>query len=241
MNARRAVLASRVFALFLVLVTPLRADEPGGKAEHVVIVVWDGMRPDFITPQYTPTLYELAQKGAFFLNHHSAYVTSTEVNGTALATGMHPERSGIMANFQYRPDINWLAPYATENFDAVRRGDLATDGKYLEVPTVADLIHEAGFPTIIAGAKPIAFLHDRSSARDSAAAKDSITLFRGQTIPRAVLETLTRSPDIGPFVTNQPGIRRDRAPTLLWLRRNRPSPEEGVTHRTALIPGRPKL
>ena len=33
-----------------------------GKAEHVVVVVWDGMRPDFVSPQYTPTLYELAMK-----------------------------------------------------------------------------------------------------------------------------------------------------------------------------------
>src|SRR5678815_2026830 len=88
--------------------------EPGGKAEHVVVVVWDGMRPDFITPQYTPTLYELAQKGSFFLRHHSAYITSTEVNGTALATGMHPEHSGVMANVQYRPDLNWLTSYGTE-------------------------------------------------------------------------------------------------------------------------------
>ena len=71
--------------------------EARGQAEHVVVVVWDGMRPDFITPQYTPTLYELALKGTFFKNNHSAYITSTEVNGTALATGMHPDHSGVMA------------------------------------------------------------------------------------------------------------------------------------------------
>src|SRR5881409_2280225 len=56
-----------------------------GRAEHVVVVVWDGMRPDFITPQYTPTLYQLAQEGVFFRNHHPAYISSTEVNGTAIA------------------------------------------------------------------------------------------------------------------------------------------------------------
>src|SRR5215510_5305922 len=85
--------------------------EARGQAEHVVVVVWDGMRPDFITPQYTPTLYELAQKGSFFLRHHSAYITSTEVNGTALATGMQPDHSGVMANVEYRPDLNWLSSY----------------------------------------------------------------------------------------------------------------------------------
>jgi arylsulfatase A-like enzyme len=197
-----AALAALSFSL-----SSSRSAEPGGKVEHIVVVVWDGMRPDFITPQYTPTLYELARKGSFFLRHHSAYITSTEVNRAALATGMHPERSGVMANFQYRPDLNWLSSYATEALDAVRRGDLATDGKYLEVPTVAEMIHRAGFPTIIAGSKPIALLQDRAAKRESAAEKESVTLFRGQTIPRSVLETLTRSPEIGPFTTNSLAFR----------------------------------
>src|SRR4051812_38741037 len=69
-----------------------------GKAEHVVLIVWDGMRPDFITPQHTPALYELAHRGVFFKNHHPVYISSTEVNGTALATGAYPIHSGIMAN-----------------------------------------------------------------------------------------------------------------------------------------------
>jgi arylsulfatase A-like enzyme len=201
------VLSAAALAGLSFLVSSSLSAEPGGKAEHIVVVVWDGMRPDFITPQCTPSLYELAQKGSFFLRHHSAYITSTEVNGTALATGMHPEHSGVMANVQYRPDLNWLTSYGTEALDAVRRGDLATDGKYLEVPTVAEMVHRAGFPTIIAGSKPIALLHDRAAKRESAAAKESVTLFRGQTIPRSVLETLTRSHEIGPFTTNSPAFR----------------------------------
>src|SRR5690349_20544512 len=57
-----------------------------GLAEHVVVVVWDGMRPDFVTREFTPTLDALARRGVFFRNHHSSYVSSTEVNGAALAT-----------------------------------------------------------------------------------------------------------------------------------------------------------
>jgi predicted AlkP superfamily pyrophosphatase or phosphodiesterase len=29
-----------------------------GKARHVVVVVWDGLRPDFISQAHTPTLDE---------------------------------------------------------------------------------------------------------------------------------------------------------------------------------------
>jgi arylsulfatase A-like enzyme len=190
--------------------------EARGKAEHVVVVVWDGMRPDFITPQYTPTLYELALKGTFFQNNHSAYITSTEVNGTALATGMHPDRSGVMANTQYRQDLNWLSSYGTESLDAIRRGDMLTQGKYLEAATVAEILQQAGFPTVIAGAKPIALLHDRAPKKSSQAEKDSVTLFRGQTLPRSVLENLTKSPEIGLFPTNLPTFgfaSRDRSST----------------------------
>src|SRR5436305_1637337 len=81
----------------------------GGQAEHVVVVVWDGMRPDFVSEEHTPTLHGLARRGTFFANHHSSYVTSTEVNGTAIATGMYPGHSGILANSQYRPELSWLS------------------------------------------------------------------------------------------------------------------------------------
>src|SRR2546423_1356991 len=103
------------FLLSVVLFSAFGAEPsaPGkGKAQQVVVVVWDGMRRDFITPQYTPTLYEMAQQGVFFKRHHPVYISSTEVNGTAIATGVYPRRSGIMANSDYRPMIGWLGPNA---------------------------------------------------------------------------------------------------------------------------------
>jgi hypothetical protein len=98
---------------------------------------------------------------------------------------MHPNHSGVMANVGYRPDLNWLSSYGTESLDAVRRGDMLTQGNYLKAPTVAEILQQAGFPTIIAGAKPIALLHDRSPKKNSQAEKDSVTLFQGQTLPRS--------------------------------------------------------
>jgi predicted AlkP superfamily pyrophosphatase or phosphodiesterase len=61
-----------------------------GKAEHVVVVVWDGMRPDFISSEHTPVLYQLARDGVRFENHHAVYCSATEVNGTSIATGCYP-------------------------------------------------------------------------------------------------------------------------------------------------------
>src|SRR5437667_4057633 len=101
-----------------------------GKAEHVIVMVWDGMRPDFIGAQHTPTLYGLAQEGSYFQHHHAVFVPTTEVNAVALNTGVFPERSGISANRLYRPEIDRQNPVAIEARDTVRRGDLATQGHY---------------------------------------------------------------------------------------------------------------
>src|SRR2546423_12974121 len=173
-----------------------------GIAEHVVVVVWDGMRPDFISPQYTPTLYQMATKGVFFKHHHPVYISSTEVNGTALATGVYPNRSGIMANSNYRPAIGWLGPNATEGIEAIRRGDFLSDGNYILVPTVAEMLHKAGYETVIAGTKAVALLHDRSSIRPSEAASNSVVLYKGHTIPRVAVEALNHLNDDKEFPTN---------------------------------------
>ena len=173
-----------------------------GKAEHVLLLIWDGMRPDFVSAQYTPQLYDLTQHGVFFNNHHSIYITSTEVNGTALATGVFPARSGIMANSEYRPEIGWASPNATEGIEMVRRGDLATGGKYIRVPTVCEIVQGAGFPTAVAGVKPVALLFDRSQRKSEGAAKDSIMLYAGKIMPSSLEEATVRVNDHKKFPTN---------------------------------------
>jgi predicted AlkP superfamily pyrophosphatase or phosphodiesterase len=207
-----------------------------GVAEHVVVVVWDGMRPDFITSQYCPMLYSLAQDGVFFRNHHPVYVSSTEVNGTAIATGAHPDRSGVMANTDYRPEIGWLSPGGTESVDVIRRVDLLTGGHFIAVPTVAEILHDKGIATIIAGSKPIALLHDRSQNRPTGnAASNSVVLYKGQTMPRSVQAGLVKLNEDKHFPTNSVhpataanawttkslthGLWRKGVPkyTLLWL------------------------
>lgn len=192
-----------------------------GQAEHVVVVVWDGMRPDFVTPQYTPTLDALAKRGTFFGSHHSSYITSTEVNGAALSTGMYPNHGGVIANSQYKPQLSWLSPYGTESLDAIRRGDLLSDGHYLEAATVPEILQQAGFPTIIAGAKPVVLLHDRAPKKVSQTQKDSVTLFRGQSLPRSVAESLVELPEVGAFPVESPTAETNGGKILKYLRKGR--------------------
>jgi predicted AlkP superfamily pyrophosphatase or phosphodiesterase len=224
-----------------------------GKAEHVVVLVWDGMRPDFVRLQYTPNLYALATNGVYFRRHHPTYISSTEVNGTALATGMHPGHSGVIANTDYRPEINFLGTFATEGLEAILRVDYMTQGKYLRAPTVAEILQDNGIPTIIAGSKPVALLHDRSSRKQSAAEKDSVTLFEGKTLPRSVVDGLVKVNEDKAFPTNVvhpnkeqdawttraliKGLWKKQLPkfTLLWLSEpDKSQHETGVGSPTAL-------
>lgn len=149
---------------------------PAFAAKHVVVIVWDGLRPDFVTEQNTPTLHKLARSGVFFQNHHSVFVSSTEVNGVAMATGGYPNRTGVIANREYRPAIDPLKRTAIEDAGAVRKGDAASGGRYLQLPTLAEILRQAKRTVALAGAKPVVCLHDRLhpvevSKTDAAAAR----------------------------------------------------------------------
>jgi arylsulfatase A-like enzyme len=165
-----------------------------GKASHVVLIVWDGMRPDFVSKENTPTLFEMSRHGVTFLHHHPVYVSSTEVNGTALATGVYPAQSTIIANDEFRPSIDPREPIEIQSLAVVRKGDVLSHDHYLAYPTVSEILHENGLRTVVAGTKPIALLHDRAARGEGAL---DVTLFAGQTLPADVKEKLVAA--CGPF------------------------------------------
>jgi arylsulfatase A-like enzyme len=149
---------------------------------HIVVVVWDGMRPDFVTKENTPTLWKLSREGVTFRNHHAVYPSATNVNGTALVTGVYPGRNGVIANHVYRPEIDQKQPIDVETPAAVQKGDELCAGKYISVSTIAELVQRAGGRTAIATAKTVGLLLDRQA--DLRSAKSCITLFAGESRPR---------------------------------------------------------
>ncbi len=130
-------------------------------SRHVVLVVWDGMRPDFVNEQNTPVLWNLARAGATFRHHHAVYPSATEVNGVALATGAYPNRNGIIANYEFRPEIDKTRMYHSEDRIAVRKGDELSGGKYVALPTIAENVRAAGLTSFVSAAKPVGLLQDR--------------------------------------------------------------------------------
>jgi arylsulfatase A-like enzyme len=190
--------------VFSLGVIPLTADTPRFDDRHIVVVVWDGMRPDFVNEETTPTLWKLAREGVTFRNHHPVYPSATNVNGTAMVTGVYPGNSGIIANYVYRPDIDPHDAIAVESPAVVKKGDQLSNGKYISVPTIAELVQRAGGRTAVASAKTVGLLLDRYVGIGSA--KNCITLFAGSALPGDVLAPIATA--LGPFPSAR--LQKDR-------------------------------
>jgi arylsulfatase A-like enzyme len=181
-----------------------------GKAEHVVVMVWDGMRPDLVSAENSPNLWSLAQRGVFFANHHPAFPSTTEVNGTALATGMKPAHSGIIGNREFRPAIDPRKGVSTEDLEVVRKGDEVKKGKHIATSTIAETVQQAGFRTAVAGTKPVAILQDRAEVRTSRAARESVDVFAGKTAPADAIVALRKARRDFPTPIKYPNTAQDR-------------------------------
>jgi len=177
--------------LFLIVCASATAIVPEKPERHVVVVIWDGMRPDFVTEQNTPTLWKLAREGVTFRNHHAVYTSATMVNGTAMTTGVYPGKNGIIANHVYRPDVDPHHAVDVELPPTVKKGDELSGGKYIAVPTIAELVQRAGARSLIAAAKTVGLLLDRHPQHDSA------TLVAGKALPGVALDPITEK--LGPF------------------------------------------
>ena len=182
------------------------AAEGQANDRRVVLMVWDGLRPDSINDADTPALAGLAREGVFFAQHHPVYPSSTEVNGTALVTGCQPGHSGLIGNREYRPAIDALKTIATEDLATMRRGDEVTGGHYLRVPTLPELLRAADRPSVVAGTKPVAAVLDRAARPDDAR---STVLFEGHTLPESLATTPAWRGEPFPQEIHFPNVAQD--------------------------------
>src|SRR5262245_54309837 len=84
-----------------------------------LLIVLDGLRPDYVTADIMPNLYALGQRGVVFQNHHSVYPTVTRVNASSIATGTYPASHGLMGNTVFFPAVD-----ATRFLDTSERANL---------------------------------------------------------------------------------------------------------------------
>src|SRR5687768_14925828 len=79
--------------------------QPSPGNRHLLLVL-DGLRPDYVTQDVMPNLHALGQRGVTFTNHHAVYPTVTRVNASSFSTGAYPERHGILGNSVFFPRVD---------------------------------------------------------------------------------------------------------------------------------------
>ena len=110
----------------------------------MIVFVVDGLRPDAITFDGTPTLARLRAEGVTFANSHSVFPTVTRVNAATLATGAQPGTSGIVGNQMYVPAVDSKRAFGTDDYCHLQALDAATGGRVLLVPTLAERLQARG-------------------------------------------------------------------------------------------------
>ncbi len=116
---------------------------PTGK-RFVIVFVVDGLRPDAITAEDTPTLFRLRTEGVDFTRGHAVFPTVTRVNAAALGTGMQPGTSGILGNQMFVPAVDPRRAFDTGDYRNLLALDRATGGRLVLVRTLAERLAARG-------------------------------------------------------------------------------------------------
>lgn len=120
---------------------------PGRRPSRLFLMLWDGMRPDLISPELTPNLAKLRDAGTEFGMNHAVVPTVTRINAATLATGSPSSTHGLPANGFYAFKIEPNAVISIGEGDSTAR--LREAYGVFNAPTISDIVKQAGGRTAI--------------------------------------------------------------------------------------------
>jgi arylsulfatase A-like enzyme len=135
--------------------SPATADPP-----RDLLIVVDGLRPDYVTAETMPNLIALGERGVIFTHHHSVFPTVTRVNASSISTGAYPGTHGLLGNTVFFPAVN-----PTQFLDTSDRQNLlaiAATEPLLTATSMAEALHSAGRRMLVvsSGSSGSAFLNN---------------------------------------------------------------------------------
>jgi predicted AlkP superfamily pyrophosphatase or phosphodiesterase len=131
---------------------PAAQTPPASAARKQLLVIFDGLRPDYVTPAVMPNLYAFGQRGIVFTNHHSVFPTVTRVNTSSVSTGSYPERHGLLGNTVFFPQVDPTKFLDTSNRAQMVRVDAATNGNLLMATTMGEALQATGRKLLVVSA-----------------------------------------------------------------------------------------
>jgi predicted AlkP superfamily pyrophosphatase or phosphodiesterase len=126
------------------------AQSPAPSAPLVLIAIFDGLRPDIVSPQHTPNIARLKKEGVHYSRSHAAFPTVTRVNGGTLVTGMWPERHGLVSNTMYVPAVDPAKPFSTGEWKELVKLRDATGGRVVFTKTLGEHLQARGLSYVAA-------------------------------------------------------------------------------------------
>ena len=110
---------------------------PPTARRRAVSMVVDGLRADFVTPEFTPHLHALAEQSRRFTEHRCVFPSATRVNSASIATGCRPARHGLVGNTIALPAGDGWRPVSVGPPE-FRDDWRAATGRTLWVPVLAE-------------------------------------------------------------------------------------------------------
>ena len=123
-----------------------------GTDRRVLIVAFDALRPDMVTPELMPNLTAFAAAGVRFSHSRAAFPTETRVNQSALVTGCTPTRHGIVGNKFLDPVAAPNGLFDTGDETALAAGDRRLGGKLMDVPVLGEILADHGMALAVISA-----------------------------------------------------------------------------------------
>lgn len=131
-----------IFFYLVLGIQVVQAQKP--KELRTLIIFFDGLRPDYITPENMPNLYTFSKKGAYGKKHHSVFPTVTRVNASSYSTGSYPKTHGLMGNTVYFPKVNKTQGLNTGDAENLNKINDSENGNLLTAISLGEILTKAG-------------------------------------------------------------------------------------------------
>ncbi len=178
MKDRRNLVCMTLMLCGIVLLSVCSGDPAAaaGTQRKVILFVWDGLRPDSVTPKTTPKLWKMSQEGVFFHKNHSTYPTFTMMNSSSFNTGDFPGKAGLYGNSLWlgpntlkgndasNSPVDYNQPVFTEDWNILSSLNQYYDGQLLLVTRLLEAARAKGLKTCIVGKSGAAFMFDLTRA-----------------------------------------------------------------------------
>ena len=135
-------------------------------ATKAVICVFDGLRPDRVSPELTPNLWHFAKDGVWFRESRSVFPSVTRVATTSFATGSKPETHGILNNKVYYPAAVTGRMLDTSSASDIRAAEAHHAGRFIEAEGLGCALAKAGksYAVVHTGSAGSAYLVNHKAA-----------------------------------------------------------------------------